>query len=94
LADGGLLIRGAAGRVFGGVQLEAVAGVVVGLDVVAGQAGERNTAARRVSAVAFAGVVWLLADVSRCWYRNTGTAGSCTAWLDCGRSSCRRAGID
>lgn len=76
MADGGLLVRRAAGGVFGGVQLEAVAGVVVALDVVAGQAGERNTAARRVATVAFAGVIWLLADVGRGPYWNAGAAGS------------------
>ena len=46
-----------------GVEFEAGARVVVGFDVIAGQAGERNAAAWGATGVAFAGVVWLLADV-------------------------------
>lgn len=45
------------------VQFEGGAGVVVGFDIVAGQAGERNSATRRATGVALAGIVRLLADV-------------------------------
>jgi hypothetical protein len=63
LADGGLLVGGALGAVFVGVELEAGAGIVVGFDVVAGQAGERNAATGRTAGIAFTGVVGLLADI-------------------------------
>ena len=57
-----------------GVEFEAVALLVVGVDVVAGQAGERDLADGGLRAVAFGGVVWLRADIGG---GGDGDAGGC-----------------
>lgn len=57
-----------------GVELEAVACLVVGIDVVAGQAWKMNVANGRAGGVTFAWVVWLLADVGVGGDRDTASA--------------------
>lgn len=57
-----------------GVELEAVACLVVGVDVVAGQAWKRDVTNGRAGGVTFAWVVWLLADVGVGGDRNTASA--------------------
>jgi len=63
LGDIVLVIRGTLGGVWVGVQLEAGAGIVAGLYVIAGEAGEGDTTTWRITGIAIAGVVWLLADI-------------------------------
>ncbi len=57
-----------------GIELEAVACLVVGVDVVAGQAWKRDVANGRPGGVTFAWVVWLLADVGVGGDRDTASA--------------------
>jgi hypothetical protein len=63
LRDRVLIVSRALRGVVVGVQLETGAGVVFRLIVIACEAGEGNPTAWRVSAIAFARVVWLLADI-------------------------------
>jgi hypothetical protein len=58
------------------VELEWVATIVVWLDVVAGQDWEGHVADWRATAVTFARVVWLFADVGGARNGDRGSCGS------------------
>jgi hypothetical protein len=63
LCDRVLVVSGALGGVWVGVQLEAGAGIVAGLYVIAGEAGEADATTWRITGIAIARVVWLLANI-------------------------------
>ncbi len=54
-----------------GIKLEAVARLVVRIDIVASQAWKRDVADWRCGSVTLRWVVWLRADVRVCWNRDT-----------------------
>jgi hypothetical protein len=74
LLRAGSAVRRALVGIGEGVELEAVACLVVGVDVVAGQAWKRDVANGRAGGVTFAWVVWLLADVGVGRDRDTASA--------------------
>lgn len=63
MCDRVLVVSGALGGVWVDVQLEAGAGIVAGLYVIAGEAGEADATTWRITGIAIARVVWLLANI-------------------------------